>query len=299
MESKKQERTCRQCGSIFRQHKGTQVDKYCSRKCYHESRKIRKDKVCRRCSKKFYPSRSLEQLYCSRKCYFADKKEFHTVPKTCIRCGKSFAVLHMRREHSQNHCQKCIGELTAYKIILCKRCGKKIRVRQQTIEKGAAPIYCSETCYRPPRYTKCKTCGKTFRSSPTLTKKKMIRFCSRRCYYCYRGPSSSEERMIKTLKTLDIQYIREYRVEGSLYKLDFFFPTKNLAFEIDGEYWHKDTKEHDRQKDLYSLSQGIDTIRISDRKFMAMKNPDRFVLDVLQKHTGSQGSRRKIRPVNK
>lgn len=46
--------------------------------------------------------------------------------------------------------------------------------------------------------------------------------------------------------------------------VDFYLPDYKLYIEIDGEYWHKDTKDRDKEKDLYAKDvQGINTLRIS------------------------------------
>ena len=39
-----------------------------------------------------------------------------------------------------------------------------------------------------------------------------------------------------------------------------------LFIEIDGSYWHKDTKDLDEKKDLLAKKYGFKTLRISDTK---------------------------------
>ena len=61
---------------------------------------------------------------------------------------------------------------------------------------------------------------------------------------------------------IDDDYIREYRV--SYYRIDFYFPKKKLAIEIDGRqhYFYKRQYESDVKKDELLKSMGINVIRI-------------------------------------
>ena len=46
--------------------------------------------------------------------------------------------------------------------------------------------------------------------------------------------------------------------------VDFYIPHLYLFIEIDGSYWHKDTKDLDKKKDLLAKKYGFNTLRISD-----------------------------------
>ena len=64
----------------------------------------------------------------------------------------------------------------------------------------------------------------------------------------------------------NIDYIPQYRVqhEDLIRYVDFYIPHLYLFIEIDGSYWHKDTKDLDEKKDLLAKKYGFKTLRISD-----------------------------------
>lgn len=55
-----------------------------------------------------------------------------------------------------------------------------------------------------------------------------------------------------------------FRIHGRCYFLDYYYPSKRIAIEIDGGY-HKGRKEIDKQRDKDFAEIGIATIRISDK----------------------------------
>lgn len=61
-----------------------------------------------------------------------------------------------------------------------------------------------------------------------------------------------------------------FMIRGRSYFLDFFFPKRMLAVEIDGSV-HKYNKEHDRRRDADFRSIGIRTVRIKNKDVMQGK----------------------------
>lgn len=55
-----------------------------------------------------------------------------------------------------------------------------------------------------------------------------------------------------------------FRIHGRCYFLDYYYPAKRIAIEIDGGY-HKERVKIDRQRDKDFSEIGIATIRISDK----------------------------------
>jgi hypothetical protein len=53
------------------------------------------------------------------------------------------------------------------------------------------------------------------------------------------------------------------------YSLDFVFGNKNI--EYDGEYWHRNKKEYDGNRDLFLMGKGYKILRVSDKEYK--KNP--------------------------
>ena len=70
-----------------------------------------------------------------------------------------------------------------------------------------------------------------------------------------------------------------FMIRGRSYFLDFFFPAKMLAVEIDGSV-HKFKKEHDRRRDADFRSIGIRTIRIKNKDVMAGKLYEKLFMRV-------------------
>lgn len=61
-----------------------------------------------------------------------------------------------------------------------------------------------------------------------------------------------------------------FKIRGRSYFLDFFFPTRMIAVEIDGSV-HRFKKEHDKKRDIDFRSIGIRTIRIKNKDVMCGK----------------------------
>ena len=71
------------------------------------------------------------------------------------------------------------------------------------------------------------------------------------------------------LQDRGIEFIEKY--ETAFYDnkrfVDFYLPTYNLYIEVDGEFWHKECKDKDFEKDKYALEiQGINTLRVSAKE---------------------------------
>ena len=66
-----------------------------------------------------------------------------------------------------------------------------------------------------------------------------------------------------------------FRIRGRSYFLDFFFPLRMIAVEIDGSS-HYGRKEYDRQRDADFRSIGIRTIRIKNKDVMNGKLFEKF-----------------------
>ena len=66
-----------------------------------------------------------------------------------------------------------------------------------------------------------------------------------------------------------------FRIRGRSYFLDFFFPLRMIAVEIDGSS-HYGRKEYDRRRDADFRSIGIRTIRIKNKDVMNGKLFEKF-----------------------
>ena len=80
------------------------------------------------------------------------------------------------------------------------------------------------------------------------------------------NPTYPERLASKILSQFDDKPIRQafFMIRKRCYFLDFFFPERMLAIEIDGSS-HDGKKEHDRRRDADFRSIGIRTIRIKNK----------------------------------
>ena len=86
------------------------------------------------------------------------------------------------------------------------------------------------------------------------------------------------------MKSFDEKPLRQayFRIRKRSYFLDFFFPSRMLAIEIDGSS-HLSRKEHDRQRDADFRSIGIRTIRIKNADVMNGKLEEKIFKRLYQK----------------
>lgn len=82
----------------------------------------------------------------------------------------------------------------------------------------------------------------------------------------------------RRLESFDERPVRQafFLIRRRCYFLDFFFPRRMLAVEIDGSV-HKLKKEHDRRRDADFRSIGIRTIRIKNTDVMQGKLMERLM----------------------
>lgn len=54
----------------------------------------------------------------------------------------------------------------------------------------------------------------------------------------YKNPSSIELLVADYLDSINIEYIQQFRPEGTIKPFDFYFPRVNCLLEVQGDYWH-------------------------------------------------------------
>ena len=244
---------------------------YCSAHCYHEATRTGAFKKCKQCGKEFYIyGGRIKREFCSTKCRKISKR----VTKICPTCKKPFTVYKSMGQRYIYCSNACKTKFTLYKH--CLRCGKLFTAKREDIK------YCSEECRRPSVYINCLNCGNKFRVVPS--QKEIRKFCSFSCYRKYRGESSIEIIIRKSLDRLNIKYIQEFQINS--YSVDFFLPNSNICLEVDGKYWHKNVKKDTlRDKKLKVL--GYDILRIKELDIINTDNIDNLVIVNLNIHTSS------------
>lgn len=106
-----------------------------------------------------------------------------TVEVICQNCGKSFSVVEtaLRFGRGKNCSRECQYQSIAKSkrvpvTTVCQRCGKEIASTEYRLSRGRDK-YCSRACQNPPVISRCATCGKEFRRSPSAH----ARYCSKEC----------------------------------------------------------------------------------------------------------------------
>ncbi len=77
-----------------------------------------------------------------------------------------------------------------------------------------------------------------------------------------RKTSMPEYAIVYYLKKHGIEVVHSYKELG--YELDVFLPTKKIAIEYDGSYWHKNRRKKDLEKNQKCKTDGIKLYRIRD-----------------------------------
>lgn len=222
---------CKGCGKSFSilpyLKRGTN---YCSMKCYWDSTRLKQKRICKKCGKEFMADNALIQkgfgLYCNRKCQFDDYPK--RINKACPQCGTHF-VVPLSWDKLRKFCsEKCRDDAVRdYVSSVCKKCGKTFELPRGDLERGRG------------------------------------NFCTYRCYLTYRGPSTLEEKMEKSLNMVGIRYEREIKFKR--FHVDFLLRDIKTVIECDGEYWHlmPEIQERDRRKDELLKNLGYKIYRFS------------------------------------
>ena len=239
---------------------------FCSRACYHESRRIHIDPiVCRQCGDRIhaYVSTNRPRLYCSRDCWRADIQTH--VTKTCPECGKDFTIPAVVADRYTVCSAECRAARTDYAD--CPRCGKRFA-------RQPGHTYCSEECRRPPVYIDCLECGRSFRVVPSIAGAR--RFCSFACYRRHSGETAPETAVRLALDRLGVEYTQECSV--GRYSVDFAIG--RVALEVDGAYWHPPGR--DAKKTTYLIREGWCVLRVDAAEVMATGDLDAMLAQRLK-----------------
>jgi very-short-patch-repair endonuclease len=222
--------------------------------------------ICKKCGKVDTRRRPDGRQYCSLECY-------RSAPRPDRKTG----------EHK--HCGKC---------------GKEIYVRKTE----SKPVnFCSVDCFNEHQSQKleytCKTCGKTFRWSPSRVKQVVPAYCSVSCRTACedwrqsiiagnlvlqnsKEPTSLEVAGNALLDLLGIEYETQVLICNK-FTVDVFIASKNLVIQWDGDYWHgyggaKDERQRKRQRldksqDAYMRKAGYKVIRFWEHE--VKKEPEK------------------------
>lgn len=212
-------------------------------------------KYCEYCGKKL-PFEKRFAKCCNQSCGSAlgNKKKGSRSEETKQKISKTFS------EGIKQHKYKLANQYGIYKYgdeniliphkVICEWCGKEF----ETLKRIK---YCSN---------ECKIQGRNKKISESI--KERIKNGTFKGWATRNILSYSEKFWIEVLKNNNIKYIKEYslkRENSQSYFLDFYIEhnDRKIDLEIDGkQHLFKDRKEHDKLRDKYIKSKGIEVYRI-------------------------------------
>jgi len=201
-------------------------------------------------------------LHCRRVCgkidYVKGKMGYKVRTITCINCGK-IVTDHMRE--SQRYCS-----LECYRMaprpkrktgneFPCAVCGVTVYIPAARIAQQhfCSLAHANEWQGRNKTEHVCKTCGETFRWSPSRSKAYNITYCSLPCRNAdperremliamnvkqqRMSPNHIEIAGYAILDGLGVAYEPQHLIGGK-FCVDAFLPDHQLVVQFDGDYWH-------------------------------------------------------------
>jgi len=191
--------TCQICGEVFERTteflKNHPDTKFCSGKCYHQSRKIPVTTTCNWCNKIFETIpvrlRNRKHHFCCKECFLAWKTSTNTTIN-CEVCGKEITKIEGRpnKKYCSFECRVTAQtgrDMTEYVKCICKTCGKEFRKTKNHVDTKGGD-FCSRRCWAESKITStpqvCTWCGKEMMRRPSSLKDlKFGPHCSKECYY--------------------------------------------------------------------------------------------------------------------
>lgn len=222
---------CSGCGNLFKLSPCyKRKTNYCSMKCYWDSTRLKKIRICKVCNKEFVAKNSLIMkgfgIFCSRKCQH--KTYPKKIKKMCPEC-KTIFLIPPSWDPVRTFCsKKCQDDsMRDYVVMTCRNCHKEFDLPRWDLDRGRGT------------------------------------YCSRKCFVVYGGSSLLELKMEKALKLSSIKYERE--VKFRRFHVDFLLEKYKSVIECDGEYWHLLPKaiDRDKRKDILLKSLGYKVLRFT------------------------------------
>lgn len=296
---------CIVCGKEFEliHGMGTMV---CSKECLSKLRSkiLSRDKhiyVCKNCGKEF-ESRFVKNHpeFCCRDCYWEYRREHNDEAYANVFENRK------NTSHEIRHCEMCGKEFEVYKKTKKRFCSDECRVKYQHTEEfknkrintmlaiyGKKSVGNGVTAEKLEEYesnrkkkyqelcdksnleileyidkhillVKCKNCGKEF----VTNNLSYLPYDKIYCKYCSEEYKDYKPaiKIYDLLDSLNVEYLKNDRQIISPYELDVFIPSKNLAIEVNGNFWHSELlgkdKEYHLNKTIKCNDKGIKLIHI-------------------------------------
>ena len=237
---------CKNCGKEFEKRYSTENQEFCCRDCYWEYRRKHKDdsyanvfenrkkesreiRHCEMCGKEFVTYKKTKKRFCSDECRvkYQNTKEFYNkrmstmlsvYGKKSIGNGVTAEKLEEyeknRKKKYQDLCDKSDLEMLEYLekhvlLVRCKKCGKE--------------FVTNNLSYLPYDKIHCKYCSDAYKDYKPAIK------------------------IYELLDSLDIEYVKNDRQLIHPYELDVYIPSKKLAIEVNGNFWHSELVGKDKE----------------------------------------------------
>jgi very-short-patch-repair endonuclease len=263
--------------------------------CTNLNISVWKLRVCPICGKEFYARKKYEKITCSEECYnkyvelhkdeISQKKRIASYNAFHSKTKDEIAAEH---EKARQTCLKRYGVPSAQQTEKYREKMREIQLskdwseRSKKLNESLIPKYraiCEADNLELVKFrnrfdcdVKCKKCGFEFSVHILgyLTPQTTTHLC-RHCYPNANSTSRTEPVLFveKILKDNNIDFIRNDRFIINPQELDIVIPSKNIAVEIDGVYWHSEIEGHKDKtyhidKTKKGFSQGYKVIHIFD-----------------------------------
>lgn len=234
------------------------------------------------------------------KLQFINLKGKEIVPIICDHCGENFTR-------------------SKFKVMDCKRPILGNNVVNWIWNKNTKDI-CTRRCLNDSQKNgtikKCKECNKEIYVRNALLKQEKNRFCSQTCSATFNNRHKThgtrrskleawiEDRLIERYPNLEIHFNRKDAINS---ELDFYFPTLNLAFELNGIFHYEPiygpdkllrTQNNDDRKFQACIEKGIELCIIdsSSQKYFKIETSQKYLDIIINVVESKQRRERDLNP---
>jgi len=187
---------CLICKKIMSFSKSKRKRKFCSRKCFYESRKYRVNTKCDFCKKSIIKRlnvyKKLKHHFCNRECHFKFSLKFRV---NCDTCDKILYPHPYKRKRNKHYfcSRKCFHKFTSGVTMIevtCFFCKNKFQI-QKYRRKNQERFFCSRKCFykflakNKSKTIICLECKKQFQVQKCILKLGKGKFCNKECFSNY------------------------------------------------------------------------------------------------------------------
>lgn len=236
---------CKNCGKEFEHRYTTEKQEFCCRDCYWE---YRRNHSSDEYSNVF--SNRVKESHEVRKCEMCGK-EFEIYKKTKKRfCSDECRIKYQKTEEFKNKrigtMLKIYGKKSVGNGMTAEKLEEYERIREEKYKKlcDVSNLDILEYVDKHILLVRCRNCGKEF----VTNNLSYLHYDKIYCKYCsdeYKDYKPAI-RIYELLDSFDIEYVKNDRSVIHPYELDIYIPSKNLAIEVNGNFWHSELVGKDK-----------------------------------------------------